>query len=48
MSVSIRSTAGRLEIGEPQPLFALNLGTRGEIHLPVIPTTSPRTGSGFS
>ena len=26
MSVSIRSVAGRLEIGEPQPLFALNLG----------------------
>ncbi len=31
MSVSVRSAAGGLEIGEPQPLFALNLGTRGEI-----------------
>ena len=31
MSVSIRSAAGRLEIGEPQPLFPLNLGTGGEI-----------------
>jgi Tol biopolymer transport system component len=31
MSVSIRSGGGRLEIGEPQPLFALNLGTGGEV-----------------
>ena len=31
MSVSIRSAAGRLEIGEPQPLFPLNLGTGGEV-----------------
>ncbi len=31
MSVSIRSAAGRLEIGEPQPLFALDLGTSGQL-----------------
>jgi eukaryotic-like serine/threonine-protein kinase len=31
MSVSIRTAGGRLEIGEPQPLFALNLGTGGEV-----------------
>jgi len=31
MSVSIRSPAGALQAGEPQPLFPLNLGTRGEI-----------------
>jgi dipeptidyl aminopeptidase/acylaminoacyl peptidase/predicted Ser/Thr protein kinase len=31
MSVSIRSAAGRPEIGEPQPLFPLNLGIGGEV-----------------
>jgi Tol biopolymer transport system component len=31
MSVSIRSSAGRLEIGDPQPLFPLALGTGGEV-----------------
>jgi Tol biopolymer transport system component/predicted Ser/Thr protein kinase len=31
ISVAIRPSAGRLEIGEPQPLFALSLGTGGEI-----------------
>ena len=31
MSVAIRSSAGSFQAGEPQPLFALHLGTRGEI-----------------
>jgi Tol biopolymer transport system component len=29
MSVSVRSTGGHLELGEPQPLFPLQLGTQG-------------------
>ncbi len=31
MSVPLRPSGGRLEIGEPQPLFLLRLGTSGEI-----------------
>jgi eukaryotic-like serine/threonine-protein kinase len=31
MSVALHPAAGRLEIGEPQPLFLLQLGTGGEI-----------------
>ena len=31
MSVAMRLAAGRLQIGEPQPLFLLRLGTSGEI-----------------
>ena len=31
MSVSMRLASGRLEIGEPQPLFLLRLGLSGEI-----------------
>ncbi len=31
MSAALRLAAGRLEIGEPQPLFPLRLGTSGEI-----------------
>ncbi|MGE5278239.1 MAG: hypothetical protein ACM3SU_14665, partial [Acidobacteriota bacterium] len=31
MSVALRLAGGRLEIGEPQPLFPLRLGTSGEI-----------------
>ncbi len=33
MSVSVRPGADRFEIGEPQPLFLLRLGTTGEIQL---------------
>ncbi len=31
MSVALRLAAGRLEIGEPQPLFLLRLGVSGEV-----------------
>jgi Tol biopolymer transport system component len=31
MSVALHPAAGRLEIGEPQPLFLLQLGTQGEM-----------------
>jgi len=47
MSVALRSSAGRLEIGEPQPLFPLNLGTAGEVQFSRHPYDASPDGQRF-
>jgi serine/threonine protein kinase/Tol biopolymer transport system component len=47
MSVAMRLAAGRLEIGEPQPLFLLRLGVSGEVQFPRRPYDVSPDGQRF-
>jgi Tol biopolymer transport system component len=47
MSVAMRLAAGRLEIGEPQPLFLLRLGVSGEVQFPRHPYDVSPDGQRF-
>ncbi|MFY9550947.1 MAG: hypothetical protein WAU32_07340, partial [Thermoanaerobaculia bacterium] len=47
MSVAIRASGGRFEIGEPQPLFSLMLGVSGEVQFPRHPYDASPDGQRF-
>jgi len=47
MSVALRFTEGRLEVGEPQPLFAVNLGIGGEVQFSRHPYDASPDGQRF-
>jgi Tol biopolymer transport system component len=47
MSVGIHLAAGRLEIGEPQPLFLLQVGVSGEVQFPRHPYDASPDGQRF-